>query len=215
MRRLLMSVGAFAAFVVLFVGGQAARADVIYDNFDVGDNYQTNIGWTIGLQNPKWIQGDPFAVSGTYTLSQITVAGTYVLGPNVFTVYLMDDAGGVPGNIIEEFDFVGLGQFGNYSPPLVAQSVLNPTLEDGAVYWLVATTDDAAWTVWNWNSTGDSGPHAQQQDYGDWTIVNNTHGAFRVEADPAGPSTAKRGAATKPIAATTTEIDPASITIIP
>jgi hypothetical protein len=60
------------------------------------------------------------------------------------------------------------------------------------------------------------GIHAQQQDYGPWqTYDGQTHGAFRIEADPAGQSTAKRGAATKPIAPTSTEIDPASITIIP
>ena len=193
-----------------------ARGDVIYDNLDVDDNYNIRTGWTVGLSNPNVTEGDSFAVSGTYTLRQITVAATWVTGPNVFTVYLMDDAGGVPGNLIEEFDFVDLGPLGYYSPPLVAQSALSPTLQDGAVYWLVATTGDDSWTVWNWNTTGDRGAHAQQEDGGDWYTIHGPRGAFRIEGDPvSGPCTAKRGAAAKPIAPTATEIGRTSITTIP
>jgi hypothetical protein len=206
-----------AALVVLVGASQSAHADIIYDNFIPGDGYDIFTGWLIG--NPSgseaWVQGDPFIVSGTYTLSQITVAASYVGGPNVFTVYLMDDADGVPGNVIEEFDFVDLGYFGNYNAPLVAASSLNPTLEDGQVYWLVAVTTDTTWAAWNFNKTGDTGAHAQQVNGGDWTIVDGIRGAFRIEADPVtGPNVPKRPAA-KLIALPAAEIAPNSITSIP
>jgi hypothetical protein len=208
-----------AALAVLVGANPSARADVIYDNFGPGDTYTTTTGWTIGTPpgNPFWEQGDPFTVSGSYTLTQITVAAGYVLGPNVYVVWLMDDAGGVPGNIIEEFDFSDLGSFGSNNAPLVGVSALNPTLEDGNQYWLVASTSGDTWSAWNWNSTGDTGDHAFRTDGGDWSVSTNTRGAFRVEGDLiAGPSTLQFGGGARPIArASATDDGPAVTTIDP
>jgi hypothetical protein len=215
MRKVLLSVAFGAALAVVVGASPSARADVIYDNFGPGDTYQTNIGWTIGGPpgTPFWEQGDPFTVSGSWTLTQVTLAAGYVLGDNVYTVWLMDDNGGQPGNVIEEFDFAGLGPFGSFNPPLVAASALNPTLDDGATYWLVSTTSMGTWTAWNLNNTGDVGAHAQRTDGGPWNIVTNTRGAYRIEADPI---TAASGSQLgREPQATTDTIDPDSITIIP
>ena len=192
MKRLMMAGLCAAALAVLAV--PAARADVLYDTFGPGDTFQTNIGWTIGgpAGTPFWEQGDPVGVSGTYTLSQITLAAGWVSGPNKYVVWLMDDNGGQPGNVIEELDFSNLDVFGGAYPPLVGVSQLNPELDDGNTYWVVCSTDPApTWTAWNWNNTGASGPHAQRTNGGDWTIVNNVLGALRVEADPLGPTAAQ------------------------
>jgi hypothetical protein len=171
---------------VLGASYPSARADVIYDNFDVGDTYNTLSGWTIGAPQGASFQevGCPFTVSGSYTLTEITLASAYVTGPNVYTVWLMDDAGGVPGNVIEEFDFVDIGPFGQNNAPLVGVSALNPTLDDGSQYWLVCSTSASTWSAWNWNTTGDAGPLAYREDGGDWLLTNAIRSVFRIEGDP-------------------------------
>ena len=200
MKRLMMAGLCAAALAVLAV--PAARADVLYDNFGPGDSYQTGIGWTIGAPGGGdfWEQGDPFDVSGTYTLSQVTAAGGWVVGPNKYVLFLMDDAGGQPGNVIEEYDFSDIGQFGGNNPTLVGVSYLNPELDDGNTYWLIASCDPAAWCAWNWNNTGDAGLHAWRTNGGPWsTGGGNTRGAYRVEADPIGPTVAQSGTSPRPV----------------
>ena len=186
MRRLVTCAALGAALVVLGAADPSARADVIYDNFGVGDTYNTGTGWTIGAPQGQSFQeiGCPFTVSGTYTLNQVTVAAGFVTGANVYTVWLMDDAGGVPGNIIEEFDFADLGPFGQNNAPLVGVSALNPTLDDGSQYWLVCSTDPSTWSAWNWNTTGDTGPFVFRQNGGDWIVASDIRSVFRVEGDP-------------------------------
>jgi len=204
--------------LAVFLGvSQSARSDVIFDNFGDGDRYQLDVGWEIGGAPGEdfYEQGDPFFVVGNYTLTQITLASSYVQGPNVYTVWLMDDAGGVPGNIIEEFDFTNLGDFSDNNPPLVAASALNPTLEDGQVYWLVASTSDSTVAAWNFNNTGDTGAHAQRVNGGDWSIINYTHGAFRIEGDLMDSSPSQSRGAARPVVRPATPVDPASIIVVP
>jgi hypothetical protein len=218
MTRLLTCVALGAALVVLVGANPSARADVIYDNFNFGDTYDVGTGWTIGAPQGQSFQevGCPFTVSGTYTLTQITVAAGWVTGPNVYTVWLMDDVDGVPGNVIEEFDFADLGRFGQNNAPLVGDSVLNPTLDDGSQYWLVCSTSDSTWAAWNWNTTGDAGPFVFRQNGGDWLTTSGTLSVFRVEGDPVeGPRTVRPRADARPVAARSETGGAPSITILP
>jgi len=191
---------------------------VIYDNFDVGDTYNTGTGWTIGAPQGQPFQevGCPFVVSGSYTLSQITVAAGYVTGENKYTVWLMDDAGGVPGNIIEEFDFADLGPFGQNNAPLVGVSVLNPNLDDGSQYWVVCSTSLTTWSAWNWNTTGDAGPFAFRLDGGDWLPSSGTRSVFRVEGDPVeGAAAVDPPAVARPVVAPSQTTGAPGVTILP
>ena len=218
MRRLVTCVALGAALVVLGAADPSARADVIYDNFDVGDTYNTGTGWTIGAPQGQPFQevGCPFVVSGSYTLSQITVAAGYVTGENKYTVWLMDDAGGVPGNIIEEFDFADLGPFGQNNAPLVGVSALNPTLDDGSQYWLVCSTSASTWSAWNWNTTGDSGPFVYRLNGGDWLLSNFTLSVFRIEGDPVpGAPIVHPRADARPVVAASETTDAPAMTRLP
>ena len=216
MRRV-MTVGVCAAALAV-LAAPTARADVVYNNFGAGDSYQTGIGWTIG--NPPgsgtfWEQGDPFVVSGNYTLSQVTAAAGWVTGPNVYTLWLMNDAGGQPGSVIEEFDFANLGTFGGTNPNLVGVSQLNPKLGNGRTYWLVATTDMSTWSAWNWNNTNDVGAHAQRTNGGAWIIVSNSRGAYRIEGNPVGgPIAAEPRGTGQPMIEVSEEETPSGITVI-
>ena len=218
MRKVLVGVALAAALAVVAAANVSARADVLYDNFDVGDTYNTSTGWTIGapLGQPFQEVGCPFTVSGSYTLTEITLASAYVTGPNVYTVWLMDDAGGVPGNVIEEFDFVDIGPFGQNNAPLVGVSALNPTLDDGSQYWLVCSTDPSTWSAWNWNTTGDSGPFVYRLNGGDWLLNNFTLSVFRIEGDPVpGAPIVHPRADARPVVAASETTDAPAMTRLP
>jgi hypothetical protein len=186
MKRLTTVLAYGMALAVLVGATRSGRADVVFNNFGFADGYNFTSGWVIGLDTAQtfWEPGDAFTVSGDFVLTQITLAASYVSGPNEITVWLMDDASGVPGQVLEQFDFSDLGQFGDFNPPLVAASVLNPILENGNQYWLVASTSDSTTAAWNRNSTGDIGLHAFRKDGGNWTTDIHVHGAFRIEGEP-------------------------------
>jgi hypothetical protein len=176
-----------AALVLLAGATQAARADVIFNNFGSGDSYLTDIGWTIGRPPGQvfFEQADSFTVHGTdFNLSGITAAAGNVLGPNVYSVGVYTDAGNMPGSLLEMFNFSNLGQFGLNNPPLVGNSSLQPLLQDGHTYWLVYSTSDTTWAAANLNSTNDIGGHVFRTNGGAWGFSSDIHGAFRVEGDP-------------------------------
>jgi hypothetical protein len=178
--------GAVLAFFVLAAG--QARADVLYNNFGPGDSYQTGNSWIIGRfpgTSITWVQGDPFRVTGgDFTLDRLTLALSWVAGPNEADVQLRADAGGLPGATLESFHFSNLGNFGNNNPPVAANSLLHPLLSAGAQYWVTASASDLTDIAWNLNSTGDRGPHAQSQNGGPFSLVDSDRGAYRVEATP-------------------------------
>jgi hypothetical protein len=178
------------AVLALFFGG-AARADVIFNNFGPGDSYTTNQGWTISGPTgapPGFVQGDAFSIPAgpDLQLDRIRLAVGHVTGPNQVIVTLRADAGGLPGAVLETFNFTNLGAFGQNNPPLSADSVLHPLLHAGAQYWLIADPGNAAtWDAWSLNTVNDVGPHAQSQGGGPFTENNLTRGAFEIFGSPA------------------------------
>ncbi len=173
------------AVAMIFWLSLETQAAVIFNNFGPGDTYTTGTGWTLG-SDLDWDQGDAFTpVGGSYTLDTIELAVGLVSGTNELDVWLMNDSGGVPGAIIEAFHFSGaMGSFGGPIPLLLANSVLNPVLSEGVQYWLIANNTTSDWAAWNWNSTGDIGPHAQRTGLGAWSSPDNTRGAFRITGTP-------------------------------
>ena len=168
------------------------QADIIYDNFGPGDTYHQNTGWTLSGGSPidkDWDQGSAFALDSfgmDYYLDTIDLAVGLVSGPNELDVWLMTDSAGEPDTIIESFHFSDeMGSFGDLSPPLTANSLLNPLLEADEQYWLIASaTGPDTWAAWNLNSTGDVGLRAYRADLGTWGVSERTKGVFRVTGTP-------------------------------
>jgi hypothetical protein len=172
---------------LLLVPGAPVRADVIFNNFGVGNSYNTSVAWIIG-QFPgtgiTWEQGDSFHVSGgTFRLSTIDLALNLLIGPNAVDVHLRADDNGRPGAVLESFHLTDLLPLGLPNPPVVATSLLHPLLENNATYWLTASASALTDVGWNLNSTGDIGAHALSQNGAPFTVINDVHGAFRVNGD--------------------------------
>jgi len=164
-------------------GSAAGSATIVFDNMP-GDIYYTGIGWTLSVGAPintDWDQGDAFIPTATGTLTDIWLAAGLVLGPNELDVWVMDDAAGEPGAIIHTMHFSGqMGTFGDLNPPLHWTGV-GPTIFAGTQYWLIASaTGPDEWSAWNLNNTGDVGAHAQKQNLGLWSVLDDARGAFRI-----------------------------------
>ena len=173
--------------ILLAVGSASAAPTVLFNTFGAGDTYNTGVGWTIGA--PDYDQGDQFVIGAAtpHYLDKIELAVSRVSGTNQLDVWLMSDAAGQPGAIIEAFSFTGaMGPFGFANPPLAANSVLRPILLPGTPYWLIASAPVAdTWAAWNVNSLIVNGAHAERQDLGPWSVNPNTElGAFRITGSP-------------------------------
>lgn len=160
-------------------------AGPIFSTFGPGDTFHLGMGWGIGDPG-DWDQGDQFSFGGltSYYLDMIEVAA--FLAPaatsSELDVWLMTDAGGQPGAIIEAFNFKGptaaLGQI------LAGTSILKPVLNPSTNYWLIASVPTGTDAAWNFSTTA-RGTHADRQDAGPWTIISGYEsGAFRVSGTP-------------------------------
>lgn len=183
-----MRLTAILVTVLLAIGNATAAPTVLFDTFGPGNTYNTAVGWTIGISGLDYDQGDQFVIGAAvpYSLDQIELAMGLVSGTNQLDVWLMSDAAGQPGAIIEAFSFSGvMGPFGSANPPLAANSVLRPILYPGTPYWLIASAPAAdTWAAWNQNSIGANGTHADRQGLGSWSIGSGTTlGAFRVSGN--------------------------------
>ena len=169
--------------VLLAIGSASAAPTVLFDTFGIGDTYNIGVGWTIGTGSDI-DQGDQFAIGAVtpHYLDKIELAVSLVGGTNSLDVWLMSDAAGEPGAIIEAFNFNTMGPFGFANPPLAANSVLRPILYPGTPYWLIASAPAAdTWAAWNLNSLIVNGTHAERLGLGPWTVSSGTElGAFRI-----------------------------------
>jgi hypothetical protein len=165
-------------------------ADVVFDNFGPGDSYQTDQGYGIGTVPPvpdaDLAPGEGFRVSrGTFQLTSIELALSFFKGSvNAVDVQFRADDGGVPGAILESFHFTDLEPFGIDHPLVVAESVLQPLLEEKATYWVTASASEHTLAVWNKNSTDEVGQHAISMNGTPFVVYKGLQGAFRVNGDP-------------------------------
>jgi hypothetical protein len=173
--------------VLLAIGSASAAPTVLFNTFGPADTYNTAVGWTIGTASDI-DQGDQFAIGAAtpYHLDKIELAVGLVAGTNQLDVWLMSDAAGEPGAIIEAFSFNGaMGQFGAANPPLATNSVLRPVLYPGTPYWLVASAPAAdTWAAWNLNSLVVNGIHAVRFGLDPWDVDSGDLGAFRITGSP-------------------------------
>jgi hypothetical protein len=92
-------------------------------------------------------------------------------------IWLMSDAAGLPGQIIEAFHITGIPQVGTL---MLANSTLHPMLSTDLQYWVLATHKGGI--GWNWNNTGDSGFLFTSPPGSPWFANPGAVGAFRVNA---------------------------------
>jgi len=181
-REIVMKSTTILLTVLLAVGSASAAPTVLFNTFGPADTYNTAVGWTIGV--PDYDQGDQFVIGAAtpHHLDKIELAVGLVSGTNQLDVWLMSDAAGQPGAIIEAFSFNGaMGPFGSANPPLAANSVLRPILLPGTPYWLIASAPVAdTWAAWNLNSLVVSGAHAVRSGVDPWIIDLDDLGAFRI-----------------------------------
>jgi len=168
-----------------------SRADIAYNNFGVGDSYNTSSGWTIGGTTSsvgQITQGDQFTSLTSGTLVSVTVAFTNVNGTNSGNIALYNDSGAnTIGSQITNWSFGSLPAFGDATAPptVLTNGFPSITLTAGNKYWIVAdVVSTNTWDVFNENSTGASGLHGINANGGGFTYDQRTAGAFRVVTAP-------------------------------
>lgn len=182
----LISTAATAALLSLLVASKAGAVTIVYDNFGPGDSYSTNLLWALGQQPGLGDIDRGFAFTPSkngYLYSvEVAISLTIFASPNVLDLWVMDDAGGEPGNILESFNLVdAMGPAGFLNPPVAAMASGNTFLSASEQYWLIASLPDPTTSAgWNFNTTGDIAPLATRFDLGAWTVNNQGSGAFRI-----------------------------------
>jgi hypothetical protein len=175
---------------LLAIAGQAFAVP-IYSTFGPGNSYGL-LGYDVGYPGYNWDRGQQwlFSDSKQYTLDSIELAVRHVavncslVGPDKLNVWLMTDAAGKPGTIVEAWSFVDETSI---TPRiLVGNSTLHPVLNPGVSYWLVASTpDNSTWMSWLKSDPTLLGTHGREMGSDPWDIYNNiTQGAFRINATP-------------------------------
>jgi hypothetical protein len=171
------------------------RADVIYNNFGPGDTY---FGSNYTIAGPLSVQGEivdsadsfiaPGPVGTSYTLTKIELAVALIEGKNLLSVALMSDSNGLPGNVIESFQFTNAMSKITSNPtsrPLEADSLLHPELQAGTRYWLAALGTADLLAAWYTNDTGASRLGAYIGNVVAWHRSPDPQmaAAFRIEGD--------------------------------
>jgi hypothetical protein len=130
-----------------------------------------------------------FTPSGNFTLTQIDVALSFVIGTNSAMLSLNSDSGGLPDGVIESWTLTGLPVFGTTSNTVqTVIPVSSVSLISGTQYWLVASTIASnTWDAWNWNSIGSNGLVTANLGGGFHPPSTDTQGAFDVLGTPAVP----------------------------
>ncbi len=172
---------------LLMGGSSQAKADIIFNDYGPKYAYNTNNGLLVdgpastGVAN---IVANEFRASQSEFVTSIDLGVSLQKGTNSLTVSLMTDNDGVPGSVLESYDFVNqMGEFGSQNGPLIATSLLNPSLVAGTNYWLVVAPGDSGTSAaWNLNDQRVLGPVSDSSDGGaKWgSHTKQTLGAFEV-----------------------------------
>lgn len=180
--------GGLALILFGVCGIGTADTIVVYDTFGPGFTYNINAAWSICAGNTSHYhqdidQGDAFTPSQSGFVTDVWAALTFLEIDNTMELRLMDDAGGLPGNVLETWTFTNaMGGFGSYHVPLHAVGAGTTYVDSTRQYWLVASSPGPnTWASWNLNSVGISGPHAARFDMSSWSVDDNaTTAAFAI-----------------------------------
>ncbi len=180
----------FSCIATVALSAQAG-AVVAFNNFGAGDTFNTGTGWTASgpTSSAGAVQSiSQFTSSASGSLLSITAAVSLAAGSNSAQLWLYNDSGSdTIGSAITGWSFGSLPAFGgSFSPTVLFNGFPSITLTAGSKYWIgVNPGASDTWAVWNWNSTGNSGPHGASTNGGaSYTYDTNTAGAMRVEVVP-------------------------------
>jgi hypothetical protein len=149
----------FPALVLLLA--THARASVIFSNLGPGDSLASpgiGIGF-IPFTSTFNYAGIGFTPAGqSYMLDSLELALDLVSGPNVADIFLMSDAGGLPGAVLESFHLTGELTSGANSLVTI-NSTHHPLLSAGSQYWIVAAGGPSSFVTWAQNELQEKGPN--------------------------------------------------------
>jgi hypothetical protein len=104
-----------------------------------------------GIENPFAV-AVPFTPSFDATVTKVRIAVSASGGNDTITVSIHEDAGGLPGNVLQSFELSDLPFFGTCCE--VAASSANVPVSAGSQYWIaIAPSDETSEATWNWNVT--------------------------------------------------------------
>ena len=160
-----------------------AKATVLFSNLGEPESFDPNSWFNVGDLPPDLDIAFSLTtpIARDFTLDSVDIAISLDSGVNdTLEVWLMDDAGGLPGAIIETMIITGISA----TPTIrTATSASFPLLESGEQYWIAASVAPGASTLIHWhaNLEGDTGTLAQRFADGAWISGGAvTRGAFRV-----------------------------------
>ncbi|MCC6323066.1 MAG: hypothetical protein IT438_16710 [Phycisphaerales bacterium] len=184
----------------------AARADVVFDNFDAGGGFhpQSNLvaaaANSSSTTNRLAVQFQVGTGGAGFTLDSITLPISQSAGaPNVLRVRLAADAGGTPPTPGATIEVLSLNQpvppFSNpFTTTTTFNSVTHPLLSAGVRYWIVTELSMLPGASvdyrWYFNTSGPTVPVRSQQQSGGLTAdpwvggSGNFGAAFRVNGTP-------------------------------
>jgi hypothetical protein len=182
---------------ILLFAALPSQAGVIFSNLvQPGNQYGPDgvgIGHTPGFPNPGdyLLYGVHFIPSTTAQLTIIQAPLSVLSGPNQIQAFLMSDAGGSPGSILESFPLSNLPVPPGPFPLVTIQSLLDPLLLGGTQYWFVATGGPSTFATWTLNlfqGDGNDGGAVQSVVGGitqPWITGSGTRtGALQVSGTP-------------------------------
>jgi len=174
---------ALAIGVCLLVVGSTAADTIVYDTLGSDDTYDSGGDWIGNLFGDWVVLAENFVPSGSGDVVQIDAAIWWGgEGVNEFTLRLLDDAGGYPGNtILWEETFTN--ECGGYGSVVYLSGLTGPAITAGTSYWLYCEVPEDGQSVVYWysNNKGHIGGHARKSRGYDWNVWwDYPNRAFRV-----------------------------------
>jgi hypothetical protein len=163
--------------LVLISAPSNATIITMFDNFDVGDSYNgaggVNAHWVVdylslGLGDSDQDVAMAFTAAGAgYSIVTIELALGLNSGANELDISVHEDAGGLPGTVLETWHLTGaIPAFGGVNPPVAVNSS-TLSLTAGTQYWvsISATGPNESTISWHDNTVGYVGLQAGRHQY--------------------------------------------------
>jgi hypothetical protein len=147
-------------------GGQGLTT--IYSNLGAVDNVYdccsalTSSGPKSNLHEAVEV-ANAFTPTANATITQVQIAVGHALGPKAITISIWSDNNGVPGTVIEQWDWRTFSTLGGGCVLMTKNFTAGVPVSGGVQYWLVVGQPNASvatWNGWNLNTTSSTGPIA-------------------------------------------------------
>jgi len=181
----------FLVTIVMAVGlglaaADEARADaVVFSNFGPGMSFNISTTWNVSGTNfyGGRVVAQSFTPSANFTFGSAQLAMGIIGGPNILQVVLMTSSGGFPGAIVETMTLTNAVAPIATGGIVLANSTLQPLLNAGTQYWIVAfAPEDDTFMGWNLSLNDFSTPvllNGSHSLTGPWEF-SAPRGAFQI-----------------------------------